>query len=78
MLQGDPYFLLPDFQPYADAQSRVSAAWRDPEAWTRMSILNVARCGRFSSDRAIREYADRIWNVKPVTLATKPPGGRKT
>jgi glucan phosphorylase len=46
----------------------VSAMWRDPAAWTRMSILNTARSGKFSSDRAIAEYADDIWNVQPVTV----------
>jgi glucan phosphorylase len=54
----------------ADAlrQEAVSAAWRDTEAWTRMSILNTARSGKFSSDRAITEYCDDIWNVPPVTV----------
>jgi starch phosphorylase len=70
---GDPYMLLADFDSYLACQQRVEEAWRDPEAWTRMSILNVARMGRFSSDRTIREYAEEIWGVKPapVTLPAR-------
>jgi starch phosphorylase len=46
----------------------VAAAWQDKDAWSRMSILNTARSGKFSSDRAIEEYCDDIWNVGPVTV----------
>jgi hypothetical protein len=49
-----------------DCQDQVSALWSDQEAWTRKSILNVARMGKFSSDRSIGEYCEQIWNVKPV------------
>ncbi len=66
--QGDFYLLLADFASYLDAQERVDRAWRDPEAWTRMAIRNVAGMGRFSSDRTIREYATAIWGVKPVPV----------
>lgn len=66
LLQRDEYLLFADYQAYIDCQERVSAAFRDEESWTRMSILNVARMGKFSSDRSISEYCDRIWNVKPV------------
>jgi starch phosphorylase len=64
LLERDPFFVLADFAAYRDAQRRVEAAWRDPLAWSRSSILNVARAGRFSSDRAIREYAATIWSVQ--------------
>jgi glycogen phosphorylase len=65
----DPFLVLADYGAYLDCQDRVSAAWRDTEAWTRMSILNSARSGKFSSDRAIGEYCDDIWNVRPVTVS---------
>ena len=57
---------LADYQPYIDCQDEVDRVYRDVERWTRMSILNTARTGFFSSDRTIREYADDIWNIKPV------------
>ena len=64
--QNDPFFLLADYQSYIDSQLEVSHAFRDEEHWNRMSILNVARIGKFSSDRAIREYCEEIWKVKPL------------
>jgi starch phosphorylase len=70
LVEDDPFLVLEDFQAYLAAQTEVVAAWRAPDRWTRSSILNVARCGRFSSDRAIREYADRIWRLPPVAVAT--------
>jgi starch phosphorylase len=73
LLNGDAYRLLADFQSYSDCQAQVSAAYREPERWTRMSILNVARIGKFSSDRSIREYCEQIWRVKPVKIALLNP-----
>jgi len=68
LLSRDEYLLLADYQAYVECQDRVSQAYRDQDHWTRMSILNVARMGKFSSDRAIREYCEDIWHVKPVTI----------
>jgi glycogen phosphorylase len=68
LLRSDPFLVLADYAGYVDCQDRASAAWQDPKRWTRMSILNTARAGKFSSDRAIREYCDRIWDVHPVRI----------
>ena len=75
----DPYFLLADFADYLAAQGRVAQAWRDQQHWQRMSVLNTARSGFFSSDRSIQEYAERIWAVQPRPLVMAcdvpvPPG----
>ena len=59
----DPFLVLTDYTSYVDCQDQVSAAWQDRDSWTKMSILNTARSGKFSSDRAIGEYAAEIWNV---------------
>jgi starch phosphorylase len=57
---------LADYRSYVDCQDRVSRAFLDSRLWTRMSLFNVARMGKFSSDRAIREYCRDIWHVDPV------------
>ena len=68
LLHHDPYLLLADFQSYIDCQAEVSHAYRRKEDWSRMSILNVAHSGKFSSDRTIREYSQEIWNVAPLRI----------
>ena len=68
LLTRDEYMLLADYQSYIDCQDQASAAYIDTERWTRMSILNVARIGKFSSDRAIRDYCSEIWKTWPVKI----------
>jgi starch phosphorylase len=68
LLDVDPFLLLADFRSYVDTQDAVSRAWQDEERWARMSILNVARMGRFSSDRSIRDYCRDIWHVEPQPI----------
>jgi len=70
LLSSDPFLVCADFHDYAQCQERAARAYGDPEHWSRMSILNVARCGRFSSDRAIREYNEDIWNVRPLPVTS--------
>jgi starch phosphorylase len=65
---GDHYLLLADYAPYVACQDRVGRTYRDQATWTRMSILNVAKMGKFSSDRTIQEYAKEIWRVTPVRI----------
>ena len=72
LLDHDPFLVLADYRAYVDCQTEVDRAWRDTEGWTRASILNVARMGRFSSDRAIREYCRDIWHVEPLPVAIEP------
>ncbi|NJK62668.1 MAG: glycogen/starch/alpha-glucan phosphorylase [Synechococcaceae cyanobacterium SM2_3_1] len=68
LLHQDPFLLLADYQSYIDCQARVSQAYRDQDRWTRMSLLNTARMGKFSSDRAIQEYCDQIWGAQSVPV----------
>jgi len=66
---NDHYMLLADLRDYMNAQDRVEAVYREPLQWDRKALINVARAGRFSSDRTIREYARDIWHVSPVDLS---------
>lgn len=68
LLNHDPFLLLADYQSYVDCQAQVNQAYLNPEGWCRMSISNTARASKFSSDRAIREYCQEIWKVKPVPI----------
>ncbi|MDA8432714.1 MAG: glycogen/starch/alpha-glucan phosphorylase [Nitrospiraceae bacterium] len=88
LMDRDEYMLFADFQSYLDCQDEVGRAYRDRERWTRMSILNTARMGKFSSDRAIQEYCGDIWKAVPVkvdlsgivewALTRRAPGPSKT
>jgi starch phosphorylase len=64
--EGDRYMLLADIESYVETQRQVDNLWHDQAAWTRAAILNVANMGFFSSDRAVTEYAERIWGIKPI------------
>lgn len=66
--KADTYFILKDFRSYAEAQVRVEQAYRNADRWARMAILNTAKCGKFSSDRTIREYVSDIWKLDPVSV----------
>ena len=68
LLEGDRFFVLADYASYINCQENVTNVYRDEERWTKMAILNVARSGIFSSDRAIREYAEKIWKISPVPV----------
>jgi glycogen phosphorylase len=71
LLNSDPYLLLADYQSYVDCQDQVSATFLDQEKWSKMSIYNAARMGRFSSDRAIQEYCRNIWGVSRFDPGTR-------
>ena len=64
----DMYFILKDFRSYAEAQKRVEEAYRDEKGWARSAMLNTAKCGKFSSDRTIEEYATELWHLEKVTV----------
>ncbi len=70
-LKGDRFFVLADYASYVECQERVSRAYQDREEWTRKAVINVARSGRFSSDRAVEEYARDIWDVSPLLPKTE-------
>jgi glycogen phosphorylase len=82
LLQWDEYMVLADYRSYIDCHDRAGPAWADQDLWTRMSILNTARSGFFSSDRTVRDYCRHIWHAGPVPITPDvaaapqtPPGG---
>ena len=72
LTSSDPFLVMADIADYRRAQDAVDQAWCDPQRWARMSLQNTLNCGFFSSDRAIREYAEAIWKVQPVTVSPEP------
>jgi starch phosphorylase len=72
LLYEDPYLVMADAADYFEKQQAVSETWRNEERWTRMSVVNVTRMGRFSSDRSVRDYSENVWRVEPVPV---PEGG---
>jgi len=80
LVNHDPYMLLADYRYYIDCQQRVNDAFLDQDKWAHMSILNVARSGKFSSDRSIREYCQEIWKIDPIEIVVPPynPDGAGT
>ena len=72
LLDHDPFLVLADYQAYIECQEKVSALWHDPQAWTRTSILNAARMGKFSSDRSIRDYCAQGLKIKPASPNDAP------
>ena len=73
LMYHDPYMVLADFQSYVACQEQVSQTWRDRDTWTRMSILNSLRSGKFSSDRTIRQYCEEIWRARSVPIKLLRP-----
>ena len=71
LLHEDSYMVFADYQDYIDCQDRISRLFADQERWTRMSILNTARMGKFSSDRSVKEYCHKVWDVQPCPVKLK-------
>ncbi|TKB23259.1 glycogen/starch/alpha-glucan phosphorylase [Desulfopila sp. IMCC35006] len=71
LLYEDPYMVLADYQAYIDCQQQVGEVYQEPGRWSRMAILNASRMGKFSSDRSITEYCEKIWHVKPFPVTLK-------
>jgi glycogen phosphorylase len=77
LLQWDEYMVLADYRSYVDCHDHaVGPAWADQDRWTRMSILNTARSGFFSSDRTVRDYCRDIWHIEPVPVSPNPTADR--
>ncbi|HCU56544.1 MAG TPA: hypothetical protein DIC18_04355, partial [Clostridiales bacterium] len=63
---ADPYMVLADFDSYGEAHKKLEKAYNDPLVWNKKSLVNIAQSGFFAADRAVKEYGDRIWHIKPV------------
>ena len=63
LINHDPFCVCADFSDYLDAHDRVMSAWKEPDRWKKMSLINIARSGFFSSDRSIRDYCTKIWGI---------------
>ena len=68
MLRNDEFFVLADFDSYVYAQSQVEQRYRNRGRWARTMLINIAKSGYFSSDRTIKEYADEIWHLTPISF----------
>ena len=68
LINKDPFFVMADFEDYLNAQNNVSKAWKNRKEWNRMSLLNTARSGFFSSDRSIKDYCNLIWEIDPLPV----------
>jgi starch phosphorylase len=75
LLNWDGYMVLADYRSYVDCHDRAGPAWADQDRWTRMSILNTARSGFFSSDRTVRDYCRDIWHAEPVSITQDTEAG---
>jgi starch phosphorylase len=73
--QGDQFFVLADFDAYIEAQEKVEELYKDKDNWTKITMLNMCRCGKFSSDRTIREYATEIWGIEPLSICLPDSNG---
>jgi starch phosphorylase len=73
LTQQDPFLVMADYAAYVACHDYIDGVWRDPDDWTRRAILNTAGSGKFSSDRAIREYCENIWRVAPLPASRAAP-----
>ena len=71
LLHEDPYMLFADYQDYIDCQERVGHLYADQKRWSQTSIMNTARMGKFSSDRSVKEYSRKVWDVRPCPVKLK-------